>query len=328
MINCKKYILAGCFFLTLPLCGWAEAPVVDDSENFAIIDEPQIEAPTAVRPKYEQPQIENAEIDSPQSEKYQMDMAQEDDGPALAKDDLASNPRNNFNDNAKLLDKVQSLQQEVQELRGQLEVQTHDLKMLQQQQLAFYKDLDARLANSAGKSAVNNAPPTLSMDKPVVNEPVKTVPNPAVNKIANNTVVAPVATNPASRINPADEQISYLAAYELVKNKRYDEAVNAMQAFSKKYPQGGYTANAEYWLGELYMVKKLYSQAVEHFDVVLKKFPSSSKSAASLLKTGYAYAALGNNIEARKRLQEVVKNYPGTPTAQLANLKLEAINAT
>lgn len=325
MIHCKKYILAGCLFLALPLVGWAEAPVVDDSENFAIIDEPQMDNASVVRPKYEQPQMEHAEIDNPQNDKYRLDVAQDDDGPALAKDDEANNTRASFNDNANLLDKVQGLQQELQELRGQIEVQAHDLKMLQQQQLAFYKDLDARLANSAGKAEANNAPTPLSMDKPVVQQPVKTAPS---SSTRNNAVVVPVAANPASRVNPADEQISYLAAYELVKNKHYDEAVTAMQAFSNKYPQGGYTANAEYWLGELYMVKKLYPQAVEHFDVVLKKFPSSSKSAASLLKTGYAYAALGNNVEARKRLQQVVKNYPGTSTAQLANLKLEAINAT
>ncbi|MDI1352126.1 MAG: tol-pal system protein YbgF, partial [bacterium] len=136
----------------------------------------------------------------------------------------------------------------------------------------------------------------------------------------------PVAV-PVSRINPADEQISYLAAYELVKNKRYDDATKAMQVFVQKYPNGGYTANAEYWLGELYLVKKDYPKSLEHFNIVLEKFPSSSKSAASQLKAGYAYAASGNNQEAKARLQNVIKTYPGTPTAKLARTKLDAINA-
>ena len=39
-----------------------------------------------------------------------------DDGPALAKDDQSSDSRTNINDNAKLIDKIQNLQQEVQEL--------------------------------------------------------------------------------------------------------------------------------------------------------------------------------------------------------------------
>ncbi len=30
-----------------------------------------------------------------------------------------------------------------------------------------------------------------------------------------------------------------------------------MEQFIVQYPRGGYTANAQYWLGELYMVKKI-----------------------------------------------------------------------
>ena len=83
--------------------------------------------------------------------------------------------------------------------------------------------------------------------------------------------------------------------------------LRAMQTFVQKYPKGGYTANAEYWLGELYLVKKEYPKAIEHFDVVLQQFPSSSKSAASMLKAGYAYAAKGDNQEARKHFNKYVK---------------------
>lgn len=318
MINCKKHFIAACFSLIIPTMGWAEAPVVDDSDNFAIMDE----QPAAVRPKYDQPRIENSELDGPQNDRYQMDMSEEDDGPALAKDDATeqnTHSHNNIRDNAALIERVQTLQKEIQELRGQLEIQAHELKTIQQQQLTYYKDLDSRITNNTGKApavkapADNNASNKISTPTPV-----------HVNNTA--AVVAPVIT-PALRTNPADEQISYLAAYEFVKNKRYDDAIKSMQIFVQKYPQGGYSANAQYWLGELFMVKKEYPKAIEHFETVLRKFPSSSKSAASMLKAGYAYAASGQNQEAKSRLQQVVKLYPGTPTAQLANLKLESLNA-
>jgi tol-pal system protein YbgF len=318
MINCKKHFIAACFSLIVPTIGFAEAPVVDDSDNFAIIDE----QPGAVRPNYEQPQIENAELDGPHAEKYQMDMAQDDDGPALAKDDSYDQNgqvQNSVKNGAALIERVQTLQKEVQELRGQLEVQAHELKKLQEQQLSFYKDLDSRINNGVAKSTASKAPTDLSSSTKVVVPVTKPSVTPKV-------VAAPVVA-PASRANPADEQIGYLAAYELVKNKQYDNAIKAMQTFVQKYPQGGYSANAQYWLGELFMVKKDYPKAIEHFELVLQKFPSSTKAAASMLKAGYAYSASGNNQEAKKRLQQVVKNYPGTPTAQLANLKLEAINA-
>lgn len=316
MIYCKKHFIAACFFLIIPVIGFAEAPVVDDSDNFAIIDE----QPGAVRPKYDEPRFDSPELDSARNEKYQPDMAEGDDGQALAKDDTNGQiapSSNNIKNNAALIERVQTLQKEIQELRGQLEIQAHELKQLQQQQLTFYKDLDSRIATGSGKSTTlkNLADANLSSN---LTAPAK------ATKIA--AVVAPVISQ-ASRANPADEQISYLAAYELVKSKRYDNAIQAMQNFVHKYPHGGYSANAQYWLGELYMVKKDYPKAIEHFDVVLHQFPSSNKSAASLLKAGYAYAGSGNNSEAKKRLQDVIKTYPGTSTAQLASLKLESINA-
>ncbi|MFJ1267150.1 tol-pal system protein YbgF [Legionella lytica] len=315
MINCKRHIIAAGFSLILPLTCWSEAPVVDDSDNFAMTDGRQAHDATVADSRY----YDDAPMDVAQND-YPSDAYQGDDGPALAKDDQMSSPRgSNVSDSASLIDKIQTLQKEVQELRGQLEIQAHDLKLLQQQQLAFYKDLDSRLSGGASVSA------KAVTDKPAMDLSVgskEPAPQPTVAK--TTSVAEPVVTS-VSRANPADEQISYLAAYELIKNKRYDDALGSMNTFVQKYPRGGYTSNAQYWLGELYLVKKDYAKAIEHFDVVLKQFPTSSKSAASMLKVGYAYAEMGNKPEAQKYLQQVVRAYPNTPTAQLANSKLRTI---
>lgn len=321
MINCKKHFIAAGFMLTLPLVGWSEAPVVDDSDNFAIMDERQAHDAPVVGSRYDDPHFESAQNDG-----YPTDGYAGDDGPALAKDDQANSSNNSVTNSAKLIDKIQGLQQEIQELRGQLEVQAHDLKLLQQQQVAFYKDLDTRLSGSASVTAALPNKPALDlavgMKEPTANPRAPAV-QPSAAKTAATTPMP--AAVPVSRANPADEQIGYLAAYELVKNKRYDDALNSMNQFVQKYPRGGYTANAQYWLGELYLVKKDYAQAVEHFNVVLQQFATSSKSAASMLKVGYAYDAMGNKPEAKKYLQQVVRAYPDTPTAQLANSKLQTI---
>lgn len=298
----RRFLLVTCFACLLPFSVFSEAPVVDDSENFALLDEQQ------------------AALEQPVAKAQSGDYGS-DEETAFANDNAEASSNSNSK-NAMLLDKVQGLQQEVQELRGQLEVQAHDLKLLQQQQLAFYKDLDARLPNQAANAAKSAAVNPLPIG-------VTTSKNPAAlpsEKQQTQPVVAPI-TNHAARTNPADEQISYLAAYELVKNKRFDDALTAMQKFVTQYPQGGYTGNAQYWLGELHMVKKNYPEAIGHFEVVLQQFPSSNKSAASMLKIGYALAASGKKAEAMQRLQQVVKNYPDTNTAQLAKAKLDALNS-
>ncbi|GGI82876.1 tol-pal system protein YbgF [Legionella impletisoli] len=322
MIKNHRLFLPLCFAILLPCNGLAEVPVVDESENYAMLDDQQAEferpaahsdrdlafndmTPLAV----DEPELGASElVDEAPIAKANEPIS--DDLP-MAYDgyETSSAP-----DNALLLDRVQHLQQEVQELRGQLEVQAHDLKLLQQQQLAFYKDLDSRLSNHSSTTSKPNSSNALQeATKP---DPIKTTPLSSSSKLAPPNV---------SKTNPANEQISYLAAYELVKNKQYDEALNAMKTFVNQYPQSGYKPNAEYWLGELYLVKKNYPEAIQHFDAVLQHYPSSSKAAASLLKSGYALAASGKKEEARQRLRDVVKNYPDTNTAQLATAKLNAL---
>ena len=307
--NSHRFVLAACFACLLPFNAFSEAPVVDDSENFALLDEQQaaLERPVS--------RVQNSDSDNYEET-------------ALATDNTETSGNNG--NNAALLDKLQGMQQEIQELRGQLEVQAHDLKLLQQQQLTFYKDLDARLPNEPAKTAKNKPVPDLPNPGTALSiGPKASTKNSAaqVSKPQTPLVITPTVNNSAARNNPADEQISYLAAYELVKNKRFDEALTAMQGFVTQYPKGGYTANAQYWLGELYMVKKNYPQSIEHFEIVLQQFPSSSKSAASMLKIGYALAASGKKQDAIQRLQQVVKSYPDTSTAKLARAKLEALNS-
>lgn len=295
----RLLLVASICICLLPFNAFCNAEVVDDSENYALLEEQQAahESPVA---------------------RYNDDYNEQ---PALARDDSETTSSKTTN-NAGLLDKIQGLQQEIQELRGQLEIQAHDLKLLQEQQLSFYKDLDARISHTPVKGVATTPPTDLSIGSS------PTIPAASVQSGSPTIPVTPPIQPliSAGRTNPADEQISYLAAYEFVKNKQFDDALSAMHAFVTKYPHGGYTANAQYWLGELYMVKNDYPQAIEHFNVVLQEFPSSSKNAASLLKIGYALAASGKTAEAREKLQAVIKNYPDTTTARLATTKLESLN--
>lgn len=297
MIIFHRLLLCLCFAYITSFQVFAEAPVVDDSENFAILDE------------------QEAAITQPLAKEMPMETPNE---MPLAQD------TENDKANAGLLDKLQGMQQEIQELRGQLEVQAHDLKLLQQQQLSFYKDLDARLRQENTSALAQKNP--IGQQEEISNvSPHLSKNESKQGNLPSNEKVHYTPKTSAARGNPAEEQISYLAAYDLVKNKRFDEALTAMKTFVMHYPQGGYTANAQYWLGELYMVKNAYAKAITHFDIVLKQFPSSSKAAASTLKIGYALAASGQITEAKERLQQVIQSYPDTPTAQLAAMKLQSL---
>lgn len=285
----RRHFLIPVVSLFLTSVVHAQPIIVDESEELALVDA-QTAAIESIEPS-------NQDMLDSYNEAFEET--------PLVQESQVKNEGQQSGNNALLLDQLHTLQQEIQELRGQLEVQAHDLKLLQQQQISFYKDLDTRLRDA----------------------------NTVENKSVDEEKEAAIKTNPISKstaknlkANLADEQISYLAAYELIKNKQYDEAMTAMQAFITQYPEGGYTANAEYWLGELYMVQKNYPKAIEHFETVLQNHPTSSKTSASLLKLGYALEASGHMTEAKQRLQQVVKNYPDTNAAQLANSKLQSLN--
>ena len=272
---------------------FAEAPVVDESENYALFDE-QLAA--TERPDFPLTQAQNMG---------------EEERIALAFDD-SSRDEIPQNEDVTLLNKLQTMQQDVNNLRGQLEVQVHELQALKQQQLEFYKDLDTRLRDPNTSTPENVS----QQDTTDIN-----------NHAAQTQTSAALPESTAPRGNPADEQISYLAAYELIKSKEFDKAVMAMNSFISQYPRGGYTANAHYWLGELYMVKKAYPDAIQQFQTVLKIFPSSSKTSDCSLKIGYALLASGQKNSARQHLQDVIRDYPDTHAAELAAGKLENINS-
>lgn len=313
MIKSRRRFVAISFACLLPWAAVAEAPVVDESENFAILDQDA----AAVQQPLAREQIASNDRYNNQAQES-IDREYNDEQP-LARESSSSQNKNN----GSLLNEVQSLKQEVQELRGQLEMQTHELSVLKEQQLSFYKDLDARLRGTSSPNAQTT--PNTATQSPIAPQATPITNNPA--DISAPKKVIPITTNgPSPSNNPAEEQIRYLAAYDLIKNKRFPEAIDAMQSFADQYPKGGYTANAQYWLGELYMTQRDYSQAINHFNAVLEQFPSSSKSAPSLLKIGYALAASGKTQDAKIRLKEVIQRYPDTQTAKLAGEKLRMLD--
>ena len=182
-----------------------------------------------------------------------------------------------------LLSKVESMQLEIAELRGMLERQGHQLET-------------AGLMQATPHKVIVNAP-ILQASAPVI--VAKTLPTMALKQSQSQTAIetsTPVSeATEVAKIpgDPMDEQLSYVAAYEHVKHKRFQEAVPAMQAFIKAYPEGPYVANAHYWLGELYGVNGEYEKALEEFQIVINDFSDSSKLSSAQYKLGVTYEQIG-----------------------------------
>ncbi len=223
--------------------------------------------------------------------------------------------------------RVGALQQEVQTLRGQLDELTHQLQQAQSQQKTMYSDLDKRL--SMNKEAAPESAPAAVATTPQAATPAKTVAAAAPAPAKTTRVLAALkpAAAAASNQQPdvAEEQKIYQTAYNLIKAKKYTEAVDALQAMLKKYPTGQFASNAHYWLGELYGLLGKNEQALTEFTTVVKSYTSSPRVSDAQFKIGLIYAAQVKWSEAKSAFKKVINEYPGSGSAKLAALQLKQI---
>ncbi len=193
-----------------------------------------------------------------------------------------------------MLTQLEQLQREVQALRGEVELQGHELQQLKARQRDLYVDLDRRLQQLEAGAAPSGAPAT------------------------------PAGTGAATPSpGSADAaRADYQRALDILREGRYRQAGEAFQAFLKTHPGSAYADNAQYWLAETYYVTRQFDAALAEFEKVLKQYPGSSKIPDARLKIGFIQYEKGHWDQAREALQQVVAEHPGTTAARLAAERL------
>ena len=219
-----------------------------------------------------------------------------------------------------LLEQVESLQREVQQLRGEIEVQSHELQGMKKRQRDLYLDIDRRLNRletgaSNGQAAGAAAPP---------------VPQPPAAAGAAAPALAPAGAPPtasapktAAAAGAATAREEYDRALGILRDGRYQEAAAAFRKFLADHPGSSYADNAQYWLGEVHYVTRDFKTALQEFGKVIEQYPNSPKVADARLKLGYIKYELKDWQGARRALQRVVADFPKSTAARLAQERLE-----
>jgi len=197
--------------------------------------------------------------------------------------------------------RIEQMQRDIQQLRGDLEVQAHTLEEMQRRSREQYLDIDRRLQQfETGQTAT-----------------------PPVQSTTDTTVVPPVAVlTPAPSPAGAGERADYDKALAILREGRYAEATQAFNAFLANYPSSEYADNASYWLGETYYVNRDFKGALASFKGLVDNYPNSPKASDSLLKMGYIYYEQKDWAASRQALELVVSDYPGTTATRLAHDRL------
>lgn len=188
--------------------------------------------------------------------------------------------------------RIESQQTELRTLRGKLEELEHTVGKTADSQRDMYGDVDRRLSalEGGGGSASHGA-----------------------------STGAPAATLPVPQ---GDDRQNYQAAFDLLKDGKYPEAVAAFKQYLATFPNAALADNAQYWLGEAHYVTKQYPDALRDFRTVLEKYPDSRKTPDALLKIGFCNYELKNWAEARSALNQVVQRFGDTTAARLASQRL------
>jgi tol-pal system protein YbgF len=195
-----------------------------------------------------------------------------------------------------LSQRIEAAQAETRTLRGQLEELQHTAGRTQEQQRELYGDLDRRLATIEGTGAAGGAS-------------------------------APAARASGLPVPEGDDRANYQAAFDLLKESKYPEAISAFTQFLTTFPTSALADNAQYWLGEAHYVTKQYPDALRDFRTILEKYPDSRKTPDALLKIGYCNYELKNWPEARSALGQVVQRFGDTTAARLASQRLAKMDA-
>lgn len=134
-----------------------------------------------------------------------------------------------------------------------------------------------------------------------------------------------VATQPVTA--PGSPEAEYQAAFNLLKDGRYDEAAVALRDFQARNPQHELAPNALYWLGEAHYVRRDFAAALAAFEGMLRDYPGTRKAPDALLKAGYCQIEMKQTAAARVTLGRVVQEFPDSAAATEAQARLERIGA-
>ncbi|HAT31690.1 MAG TPA: tol-pal system protein YbgF [Janthinobacterium sp.] len=182
-----------------------------------------------------------------------------------------------------LINQHEQTMQDIAKLRGQIEELANELANAQKRQKDFYVDLDGRLRKLE--------PRQITID-------------------GKEAAVEP------------SEQSAYDNALQVFKAGDYKAAAGALDAFVKRYPQSGYAANAQYWLGNSYYALRDCKSSIAAQQVVVKVYPDSPKAADAMLNIASCYTELKDKAGAHKTLVALVNQYPDSNAAQTAKERL------
>jgi len=203
-----------------------------------------------------------------------------------------------------LLEKINQLKKEIENITASIETNNLSISRLEEANQIRYVDLDKRIHLIETKLLFEES---LEEDSPEI------------------------SINPLSGL--VDEEIEsgefdlWSNSMRLIDNSRYSEAAENLRLLILSYPDGTYTGDAYFWLGEIYLVQEMLEDSAEILNAFVLKFEEHPRKADALYKLAVVKINLEDVVSAEELLQEVISNYPNSGAALLAEQDLIKLNS-
>jgi len=234
---------------------------------------------------------------------------------------------------------IQQLQQEIQDLRGIVEQLQFSMQFPGGRQGARfggyspdYRDPPPLLPPGADLSEVREAAPATNAGpaegagtagRGDLLGPMK----PAYAPPPTSTGRMAIPSLPSPETPGGNERDAYRSAFDLLKDRKYDEAAEAFREMLARYPEGQFADNGRYWLAETDFVRRDFPAALVEYDRLVTGYPQSPKVPGALLKIGYIHFEQEDWPQARTALEEVMRRYPTSTEARLAKSRLDRMSS-
>lgn len=200
---------------------------------------------------------------------------------------------------------LEQIRQDVAQLKGDLEVVTHQLEDMRTKQSASYTDLDTRVRKleTLAQSVTSGQMPVTSSG-------------------SNGGAID------AKADVSQQESSAFAEAESLNQAGKYKEAFNAYDAFLKNHAASKLAPDALYGMGYTQFALKSYKSSAATQQKFLDSYASHALAPNAMLNLANSQIQLGQIPAAKKTLKDLVVTYPSaevTPSAQKRLKVLESI---
>jgi tol-pal system protein YbgF len=212
---------------------------------------------------------------------------------------------------------LQSLQNEIQNLRGLVEEQSYEIRRMQTEQRDRYLDTDSRLSELFSYHS-GQQPVAIQQSGGI---PGQTQPTGGASQQSGNQVPVTganvVGGQSVTTASPQNEQELYSQALDLLlEDEAFQDSINMFQQYIDIYPQGRYFTNALYWQGAALHLLGNFPQSVAVLQRLLDEYPQDPKAPTAMLRIGTVYSEMGDRARAADYWRRISTAYP-TSTSEI-----------